>query len=506
MKIPMATSRPNILLLLTDQQRFDTIAALGNPVIKTPNLDRLVREGAVFERAYTPSPECVPARCSLHYGQYPLNTNCYSNGYSMPEDGRKSYVDALTEAGYRTHGVGKTHFSPKYQDMRGYQTRDMQEEVMSKGGDDYVKYIEDVGYGHVFEPHGARGEMYYMPQPSALPVKHHPTNWVADRAIDFIESQEAEDDPWYLTASFIHPHPPFAPPSPWHKLYRAIDMPLPKVPEDYESLQILVNKRQNRTKYRDQGYDNNHIRCMIAYYYACISFIDYQVGRILDTLEKQGQLDNTLIVYTSDHGELLGDYRSYGKRSPHDSAMRIPMLCRHPETFKEGTRSQLPVSLIDLAPTFLRAGQADESALDLDGIALQDASSGQTDREEMFSQLGHADRATYSITTQDWKYVYSVGDRKELLFDLKHDPGETRNKANTPFIRDVQGELKSRLIAFLKDGGEEAAVEGNDWKQYPIAEVPDNPDSGVIAQDSQGFDWTIPGYKEQNDDKGNTIS
>lgn len=128
--------------------------------------------------------------------------------------------------------------------------------------------------------------------------------------------------PWYIFASFIHPHPPFTPPVPWHKLYDPVQMPLPLYTENDESMQMLVNKIQNRYKYRDIGTDLNLVRCMKAYYYACVSFIDYQVGRILEALEESGQLDNTMIVFTADHGELLGDYHCYGKRSMQNSASK----------------------------------------------------------------------------------------------------------------------------------------------------------------------------------------
>ncbi|MBK1880468.1 sulfatase family protein [Pelagicoccus mobilis] len=500
----MQDTRPNILFILTDQQRFDTIHALGNPVIKTPNLDRLVNEGTIFSRAYTPSPECCPARASLHYGQYPALTACYSNVNDWPDDEQNSsYVNELTQAGYRTHGVGKTHFAPRYQDMRGYQTRDIQEEVISKGGDDYIRELEETPYGHVFEPHGARGEMYYMPQPSALPAEWHPTQWVANKSIDFINSQKDSDTPWYLTTSIINPHPPFAPPSPWHKLYRAQDMQLPKVPGNLDSLLTYYNHFQNRMKWRDRGIDENHIRCMIAYYYACISFIDHQVGRLLDTLEENGQLENTLIVFTSDHGELLGDYNCFGKRSPHDSALRIPMICRHPETFEAGRQIDAPVNLIDLVPTFMEAAKVDLSKTKFQGNSLQSIHADPGIRNSVYAQLGTAEQALYVIATRKWKYAYCSADGTELLFDLEKDPLETQNRANTPLCREIQNELKQELMAHLRDGGQQVAIDGENWRSYPKKSVSTIPDEGTMLQDSQGFDWTIAGYKEENDDKGN---
>ncbi|NOZ64203.1 MAG: sulfatase-like hydrolase/transferase, partial [Caldiserica bacterium] len=289
----MGSKKPNILLIFTDQQRADTIHALGNPVIKTPNLDKLVKSGVAFTSAYSPSPVCVPARCSMHYGQYPSNTNCYENSYEMPQD-KESFMDALTRAGYRTHGIGKCHFTPDRHALRGFQTRETQEElVKNPDDDDYLKFLRQSGFSHITDPHGVRSEMYYIPQPAQMPAEYHPTQWVGDRGVQFLSEESRKSQPWFLFLSFVHPHPPFAVPTPWHKLYRAPLMPLPHVPPNVESLYTYINRVQNRYKYRDQGIDNNLLRCIKAYYYAAISFIDYQIGRILEMLEKTGEIDNT---------------------------------------------------------------------------------------------------------------------------------------------------------------------------------------------------------------------
>ncbi|HEX2948660.1 MAG TPA: sulfatase-like hydrolase/transferase, partial [Armatimonadota bacterium] len=191
----MGASRPNVLLILTDQQRADTIGALGNPVIRTPNLDRLCAEGTAFTSTFTPSPVCVPARCSLHYGQYPLHTGCYENDCAMPAD-RPSFVDLLSDAGYRTHGIGKCHFTPDGLALRGFQSREYQEEIVaSPEQDDYLTYLHANGFAHICDPHGIRGEMYYVPQPAQMPATLHPTQWIGDRAVDFLHAQTASQ-PW----------------------------------------------------------------------------------------------------------------------------------------------------------------------------------------------------------------------------------------------------------------------------------------------------------------------
>ena len=200
-----------------------------------------------------------------------------------------------------------------------------------------------------------RGEMYYIPG-SQVPARLHATQWVGDHSEAFIrehartreDAREGGDRPFFLFSSYIHPHPPFAPPTPWNKLYRGPLMPLPKRPAQREALWTWANRHQNRYKYRDNGIDDNLLRVIKAHYYACISFVDYQVGRLLAALEETGMLDDTLILFASDHGELLGDYDCFGKRSMPDS----PRACRSwpgcPAAFGRARRDAA-TSLVDIA-------------------------------------------------------------------------------------------------------------------------------------------------------------
>jgi len=355
-----------------------------------------------------------------------------------------------------------------------------------------------------------------------LPPELHPTQWIGDRSINFIKDQVGTDQPWYLFSSFIHPHPPFTPPNPWHKLYRAALMPLPKVPDDVTSLHTYVNKSQNRYKYRDQGIDKNLLRCMKAFYYACISFIDFQIGRILSFLESTGQLDNTLILFTSDHGEHLGDYNCFGKRSMHDSCARIPFILSMPGLFDGGKTCDKPVSLVDIAPTFIKVADASLNTHQLDGVDLAEILSGASDRKMVFSQhdysqanptrgasywpkeynqdteLARAAMSQYMAVSMEWKYVYSAPDNREFLFDKIHDPQETRNKAGIVFCQKALTDMRKALFEHLKTGNETRGIEGERWKQFPMPEFPDDPDTGLLIQDGY-TPWTdtfIPGYSD----------
>lgn len=506
--------KPNILHIFTDQLRFDAIHANNNPVIKTPNLDRLAQMGVNYQNAYTPSPVCVAARCSMITGRYPIRTGCISND-SMP-DSMPTFMQILTEHGYRTHGIGKCHFTPDSDALMGFQTRERQEELSPESLDKEPYYQELVknGYDYSYEAHGVRGPMYYIPQPSRLPMHLHPTNWIGDRAVKFL--QENKEAPWYLFASFVHPHPPFAPPVPWHKLYDPVQMPLPLYTENDESMQMFINKVQNRYKYRDQGVDLNLIRCIKAYYYACVSFVDHQVGRILDALEESGQLDNTLIVFTSDHGELLGDYHCFGKRSMHDAAAHIPMLVYQKGVFEGGRQDNTPVSLVDLAPTFLEAAGIEPASFDMDGTSIQnkepsyvysvfsayqEARHGSADMiPEQINEketLCKAFFGNYMVTDGDWKYIYSAPDHREFLFDRRQGP-EMRNRAGTAGCRQIQQTLKSALMAFLEKQGQTILFDRGEWRQFPRIRIPENPDAGLITQDitCEWYDEKLTGYKD----------
>ena len=480
------TRPPNILFLLTDQQRADTIGALGNPLIRTPQLDRLVREGTSFDRAYTPSPVCVPARHALVTGRSPHRTGVADNlAVNVPSD--PSIMEVLAARGYQTHGVGKMHFVP-HADWRrnwGFESRDLQEECCLD--DDYYAYLRRHGYGHVIDPHGLRSEYYYVPQPSQLPEHLHGTTWVADRSIDFLQRRD-RDRPFFLWTSFIKPHPPFESPTPWNRLYRAHEMPAPFVPENTAENLTFWNRVQNRYKYMDGGAHRHLQRTQRAAYYAAISFIDHHVGRILDALG--ADLDNTLVVFTSDHGELLGDFGSYGKRSMLEPSARVPLIVRQPGRFATGQRCREPVSLVDLFPTFAATGG--ESAHVNDGREASDdlaaVAQGRTSRTHVLSQFAQREFGLYLAVERDWKYIYSAPDAKEWLFNTSTDPHETQNLAADPtYARDLE-RLKEHLLArFARDNYADALDVKADgsltWRAYERPTIPDDPDAGLLLQD-----------------------
>ncbi len=475
-----AESRPNILLLFTDQQRFDALGALGNPVLRTPNLDRLCSEGTVFTRCYTPSPVCVPARAALVSGLPPHRTGCWDNGTNIGEE-IPSVMGKLTDLGYRTHGIGKMHFTPQRERLWGFESR----EVSERGDDDYRAFLDANGYGHVLDVHGALREMYCVPQVSQMPAHLHETAWVADRSIDFLKDRDRER-PFFLWSSFFSPHPPFNAPTPWNLIYWAGQMPPPFRPEGYEDLLTFWNHRQQRAKYRDQGYDLWLMRTIKAIYYASISFVDFHIGRILEALGDD--LANTLVVFASDHGELLGDYGCVGKRSMLDASARVPLVVRWPDGQRAGTRHEGVTSLLDLHPTFLAAAGSEQPTVCEEGKDLASVADGGVGERTVYSQLQTDGIGLHMAVNERRKYVYSAADEREWLFDLESDPKETHDFAGNTAYTDDRAALSTALKERYRNDHYSSCLDGASWRRFGKRALPDNPDDGVLVQHPKGVE------------------
>lgn len=487
------SKQPNILFVMTDQQRNDTIHALGNTTIRTPVLDSIVRDGTTFTNCYTPSPVCVAARSATITGTPPHLNGCTSNGASPTH--LQSIMQVLQQQGYYTHGIGKMHFNPNVETMWGFDSRDISEEGAryTHKRNDFHEYLDDNGYGHVLEPQGIRSEMYYIPQPSQLPQEHHHTTWVADRAIDFIEQHE-KTKPFFLWTSFIKPHPPFESPVPWNKLYRAADMMPSFRPENYEQLLTYWNHFQNRYKYRDKGYDEMLFRTIKALYYASISFIDYNLGRILQALGDTID-DDTLIVFTSDHGELLGDYGSVGKRTMLNPSVNIPLLVKWHSEIDYTPQVDAPVTLLDLFPTFAHAAGSSVHPSN-EGANLASIMRGEVDREFVYSQFSERETGLYMIASQHMKYIYSAADRKEWLFDLRKDPSETKNWAHNPSYSETLSRLRNQLVTRFEADNYQSAVTDGHWHTYTSPDFPTHgTDEGLLFQDSPRLDEILDTIK-----------
>ena len=424
-------SKPkHVLMIFCDQMRYDAMGAMGNPYVQTPNLDALAADSVIFDRALTPSPVCVPARLSMLAGRYPARTGNNQNNKKFAYEGNGFY-GMMTEGGFYSCCVGKMHNSRDLYGDMGFFERHTQEE-MTNFDDDYTKFIMNSPYRNVFDYNGHRSEMYYVPQISQLPAEYHPTQWIGDRSVEFLENCDA-DRPNFLFSSFIHPHPPFCPPAPWNKLYRNAG-PDPFCPENYKDLKPLLHASFDCETVL--GITPLAVKRLRNFYYACMSFVDYQIGIIIDTLKARGMYDDTMIIFTADHGDCMGDYANMGKRTMLDAAAHIPFMIKMPG--EKPCRRGDAVSLVDIAPTVLSACGIDYANDEFDGIDVFSEK-----HDYIFSQYNDKTTGTYMIANEREKLVYNALEDKFYYFD-EFPESVSRYDENNEHIQ----ELKARLMAY----------------------------------------------------------
>ena len=457
-------SKPNLLLILTDQQRHDTLSkAARNPWIQTPNLDRLAEQGVWFDSMYSEMPECVPARSVLLTGKMGHVTGVMGNNRRLGREVR-TIAHALADAGYHTQAIGKMHFNP-IRESHGFSDLRLAEEIPpSMEGDDYLSFLADSGYGHVLEPHGIRHEYYYIPQVSQLPDDFHATTWIGQQTVNFI--QHAPREPFFLYTSFIKPHPPFEPTLPYAFRYDPAELPDPVDWDntiDPGSLELL--NAQDYSKWMELT-DLNLAHLIKAAYYACITQIDVQIGRILDALDRTGRRQDTLVIFSSDHGELLGDHHHFGKRSYYQGSTRVPLVLSWPGTLPEGETRHEIVGHQDFYGVL-----ADAAGLAGSSRILASAKTGDGDSDRMLvGELFEGERAMYMAVDKRWKYVYSPNGGRECLLEVDGDDQETVDHAATE--PDVLRTMRAKLTAYFRDEG---YVQALTREQDDLAELPHTP-------------------------------
>ncbi len=441
----------HILILMTDQLRPDALGAYGNPYVQTPALDALAAESVIFDRAVTPSPVCVPARLSLLSGQYANRHGNSNNNPGLSYRGRGFYA-MLSEAGMNSCCVGKMHHVWDRYGSLGFDRRDTQEEL-SHPKDDYTKYIEE-NYPYVFDYNGQRSEMYYVPQVSQLPAEAHPTQWIGDRSVEFIEKC-APEKPVFLMSSFIHPHPPFCPPAPWNKLYRSDELPAPFIPDETAGLKPLLHKTFDTDRLGISPLDALKLK---NFYYACVSFVDYQISRILDALRRRGMYDDTVILFTSDHGECLGDYRNMGKRTMLSSASAIPFMLRVPG-MPAGRRSD-PVSLVDVAPTLLSLAGVDYDPAEFDGVDIF-----RGNHDVVYSQYNCHEKGVYMAAGETDKLIWHGPRRQYYYFDRSPEAHDLYSElCGTERVRYLKAKLDAYVAADTGTPDAPASGESSGWR------------------------------------------
>ena len=399
----MDDQRPNILVIHTDQQRFDTLGALGGEHAVTPHMDRLSRRGVTYARAYTSSPFCMPARHDLLTGTSARRHGYYQNQAKPIRDyGLATVPRLLTEAGYQTMAVGKMHYFPE-REHHGFSHMDLMEEIPSTlENDAYVQYLQRHGYD-VRCQHGVRPILYPVPQISRVPEAHHGAAWIATRTAQLLRRER--DRPFFIFASWVGPHPPFYVPESYLDLYDGKPLPPCRLtPEQEKATDVPPEKDVTR----------RWVRRFKEGYFARVSLIDTHVGRILDTLEETGLVENTVIIFTSDHGEMLGDRRHFSKTVPYEGSSHIPLIFAGPGV-PEDLLAGTAVNTWDVAATILDAAGVKPPA-DHPMIGESLLSLDMDDRERVaISHLRENERRWIAAESGRWKFIHFHLDGEEEL-------------------------------------------------------------------------------------------
>lgn len=511
-------SRFNLLVIMTDQQRFDALSAAGNTVLETPNIDRLADEGVLFQNAYTPVPVCGPARTSVLTGQSMDNTGIYRNqNVYDPENyrGGASFDMLLSDAGYKTGYYGKWH-SPQQLAAR-YDNSDEYPVTATSGnaglgigmGEYYRDYLESVG-----EPVFRSADQYDLPEGQLIdtysrrPYQLNPMDKRYGLSMDEVAALESPSqgdihgtlqidtshsitameargvlgaierfagEPFSLTVSFHYPHPPYTPAEPYASLYPPEEMPLPASIDDDREHSPYKNANRN---YESPRYsDSEKVQHFIATYYGLVKELDDWVGKILHKLDEHGLADNTLVVFVSDHGEMLGSHGMTSKNIFYEESVRVPFLIRLPGVIEAGTRISDPVSTRDIFPTVLDyLGQPPRDGLNSE--SLRGVIEGREMRDFAVAEW-REDRnvPTYMIRSGDWKLLISKlpdAGSVDAMYNLVTDPNEMNNllyEGMSEEHRQVADDLKDKLLSWL-EAAESPSVQGVRDRQLPVAASP----------------------------------
>ncbi len=479
--------RPNILFLMADQFRWDALGAV-NPLIKTPNLDSLAERGVRFDQATVNAPMCLPSRYSMMTGLYPSQVGVRHNAQMCPRDAdlpAPVLAQRLREAGYETAGFGKTHWYlgkdlapniPVKTSTRGFEVRaqrNTDEPGRVEPGATQMGHERPKDFAALTDetrPYGS-GETVeaYKGFTSSVPPERHTEAWLTDEALDFLSDGRDREKPFFVYLSFDYPHAPFNVPPGYESLYDLHEMPDP--PEATAGADLSGHAGEEWDLWgawlRETGTDER--RMSMLRYYALCSYVDAQFGRVLRRLEELGEAQNTFIVFTSDHGEMLGERRRFSKYCLYEGSVRVPLILAGPG-MTEGEIDERPAELVDVLPTLLSVA-GEPAPLWLPGANLL----AEPVRAGGFSEMhgtGYENTQkapAYMWRTGDWKLIrYLEGDAASVqrrtneirgeLYDLRVDPTELDNVHDDPAYSDVRERLTGELLAHLSSV----------WATYPM--------------------------------------
>jgi arylsulfatase A-like enzyme len=459
------SSKPNLLFIMTDQHRSSALSCAGNSVITTPNLDRLAAQGAMYRNAITPCPVCVPARTSILTGRSMAGTTVTGNDAATDTvlDIGPSFDNLLAAQGYRTEYYGKYH--APYKMAKSYLNPVPYAGKKVEGAPShhlqYLEYLDKHVPSRPLNPGEFLSKDYQRPytparldpkskDPNAesgqgevfgwlhIPKEHSFAAYTVDEAIDSI--QRLKDGPFSITCSVGPPHPPFLNVSPYWGMYPDRDIPLPKNWRHDMSDSPYRERAARMAEYQDA----DNVRCGLSIYYGMVKEVDDNIGRLLSRLDQLGLTNNTLVVFTSDHGEMMGSHGMGSKMVFYEESVHVPLLMRFPGRIKPGTVVDSPVSTMDLFAT----------TLDYLGVAApqREGYNLRADSPDFrVSEWAGNNIPNFMVRTRDWKLIMAkdpASRARDALFNLREDPGEIRNVLrSSPKQAD---EMKDRLLAFLE--------------------------------------------------------
>ncbi|RBP65007.1 choline-sulfatase [Brevibacterium sanguinis] len=450
----MTTRRPNIIVIQADQMAPHCLGAYGDEAAKTPNIDALAEEGAVFDRAYCNTPLCAPSRASMMTGRMPSHIDCFDNGDDFAAS-EPTFAHRLRSVGYHTALIGRMHFIGPDQ-QHGFEER-LTTDVYPADLDmipDWGRSLEDRLQWY----HDA--DSVFTAGVSKATVQQDFDDEVIFRSLrhlsDRVRANQAASDvrPFLMVTSFIHPHDPYEPPREHWDRFADVEIPDPRHPQVPDAQQDPHTHRLRAMS----GFDRREpalddVRRARRAYYAAVSYIDDHIGRIRERVEELGLAENTVIIVTSDHGDMLGEKGLWYKMSPYEQSSRVPMIVHGPADLVSPGRFDSPVCLLDLLPTLTELSGAPATG-PVEGVSLLETArrersgdAGTRNRDIVIEYLAEGTlRPQLTIVRDRLKYVCCPGD-PDQLFDLAEDPDELRNRARDPEYAEALVSLRGVLDA-----------------------------------------------------------
>ncbi|MBP1966686.1 sulfatase family protein [Paenibacillus aceris] len=485
--------KPNILLITSDQQHWNTLGAF-NSEIKTPNLDRLVKEGTTFTRSYCPNPTCTPTRASIITGMYPSQHGAWTLGTKLLENVHTVGED-FHEAGYHSALVGKAHFQPlasteQYPSLEAYPVLQDLDFWKENNGPFYGFDHVELARNHTNESHVGQHYALWMEEKGCLnwrdyflpptgtmdrsilhkwpiPEKYHYNTWIAERTNALLEQYKEDDQSFFLWSSFFDPHPDYLVPEPWDTMYDPKQLTIPVVtPGEHDQnpphFHLTQMEQPDFAPWKEgefgiHGYHSHSVlysehdrKQLVATYYGMISLMDKYIGNILNKLDELGLADNTIVVFTTDHGHFFGQHGLQAKGGFHyEDLIKIPFIVRFPGKVPAGATSPAIQSLVDLAPTFLSLCGI-SIPHNMTGLDQSQVWCGQKSqaRDHAICEFLHTPTTIHQKTYVDERYKITVYYNQTYgeIFDLQEDPGEIRNLWDKPEYQTLKSELLLKYI------------------------------------------------------------